>query len=287
VGEQTGCEVTPLFADKQIRAAVFALGRERQVIEMESVFLEMPTRVTPPFEMGTLGALDATTSGETSVIARSDESLIRQLIQALDRQLLVILNCRSASECEKARREIWQNYARSRRALSDMINVVVPIGIIDLFRASTSERIASDLERARNVLFSEEIADQMEFTMWISDRMQFIGHQISIAGDPKDRDADIKLNADFHLYTMWGQFHYDCVLASMKFQLPIPSAIQDPIRDGLRAWVNASAIMEEALALRMPDQEQSSEVQLPWDEEDQELLDSSMKDLDAESASDL
>jgi hypothetical protein len=255
------------------------------VIDMESVLLEMPTRVTPPFEMGTLGALDATTSGETSVIARSDESLIRQLIEALDRQLLVILNCRSASECEKARREVWQNYARSRRALSDMISVVVPPGIIDLFRASTSARIASDLGRARNVLFSEEIGDQVEFTTWISDRMQFISHQISIADDPKDRDADIKLNEDFHLYTMWGQFHYDCVLASMKFKLPIPSPIQPSIRDGLRAWVNASAIMEEALALRMPDQEQSSEVQLPWDEEDQELLDSSMRDLDADSAS--
>jgi len=254
---------------------------------MELANLEMPSGVIPPFEVGTLGALDAM-SGDTCVIRRSDESLIRQLTEALDRQLLGILNCRSVEECEHSRQTVWINYVRARRALADTISRLIPEQVLELVRAATTERIAADLESARNVLFGDAIADQVEFSMWVVDRMQSLGHMISVAGEPSDKDADRKLSSDFHLYALWGQLHYDCVLAAIKFQRPIPEGIQYSIRDGLRAWVNASAIMEEALALRTQQgAEGCSEAELPWDEEDQELLDSSMKDLDAESATDL
>ena len=83
--------------------------------------------------------------------------------------------------------------------------------------------------------------------------------------------------------------HYDCVLASMKFEQPIPSDIQFPIRDGLRAWVNAAATVEEALSLRVPDCIGGAVefFDQPWNDEDGELLVSSMKELDAEQSSDV
>ena len=254
---------------------------------MEFALLEMPSGVTPPFEVGTLGALDAATSGETGAIRRSDENLLRQLTDALDRLLLEILNCRSVAECDAARMKVWENYARARRALADTLWRVVPPNVIDFVRAATAERVAADLERSRNVLFSDSVADQVEFTLWISNRMQVLGHEILNAGKPRDRDADVKLNSEFNLYATWGQFHYDCILAAMKFDRPIPEEIQRVVCEGLRAWVNASSIMEEALALRKPNATNELEVELPWDKEDQELLDSSMRDLDAESAAEL
>lgn len=262
-------------------------NRERQVDHMGSAFLEMPKAVIPPFEVGALGALDVATSGGTSVIRRSDESLIRQLTETLDRQLLKVLNCCSVPECDAARSSVWVSYARARRALSDTFNLVVPANVIDFVRASMIERVASDLQRARNVLFGDLVADQVEFTIWIGTRMQALAHEIDAAGESRDRDAELKLSSEFDLYAMWGQFHYDCVMAAMKFDRPIPEGIQDALCGGMRAWVNASAIMEEALALRVPSVEEASEVVLPWDEEDQELLDSSMRDLDAESAGSL
>lgn len=260
-------------------------GKGKWII-MDHALLEMPNGVTPPFEVGTLGAIDAASSGETSVIRRSDESLIRQLTEVLDKQLLTALCSRSVSEFEAARLKAWVNYARARRALADTINLIIPANVIGFARAATAERIAADLERSRNVLFGDKVADQVEFSIWISDRMQALGREIINAGEPKDRDADRKLSYEFDLYATWGQFHYDSVLAAIKFDRPISEVIQGAVCDGLRAWVNASSIMEEALALRTSSAEEL-EATLPWDEEDQELLDSSMRDLDAESAMDI
>jgi len=256
---------------------------------MNPALLEMPTRMGQPFEASSLGALDATASGETRVIRRTDESLLRQMTENLDKKLLSVLACRTPEEFGKARQSVWERYFRARRALSDTINLVIPKKFIESVRCATLQRISEDLERSRAVLFGEEIAKQFEFTMWTVNRIQATAREIERAGEPSDRNADSRLHEDFCLYTAWGQFHFDCVLASMKFEQPIPSDIQFPIRDGLRAWVNAAAIVEEALSLRVPDGI-GGDVQFfeqPWNDEDEELLASSMKDLDAEQPSDV
>jgi hypothetical protein len=256
---------------------------------MNPALLEMPTRMSQPFEAGSLGALDATASGETRVIKRTDESLLRQMTENLDKKLLSVLACRTSEEFGKTRREIWERYFRARRALGDTINLVIPKKFVESVRCATLQRITEDLDRSRNVLFGEDIAQQFEFTMWTVNRIQAVAHEIAKAGEPSDRNADSRLHEDFCLYTAWGQFHYDCVLASMKFEQPIHDDLQFPIRDGLRAWVNAAAIVEEALSLRVPDGIGGT-VQFfdqSWDDEDEELLASSMKDLDAEQPSDV
>lgn len=250
--------------------------------------LEMPKRVVQPFEANTLGALDATASGETVVIKRTDENVLRQLTESLDKQLLAVLACRTPQEFADARQRVWENYFRARRALSDTISVLVPKHLITTLRLATMERVAEDLKRSRNVLFSDLIADQVEFSEWIVNKIQCLCHEVTKAGEPCDLDADRKLNEEFYLHAAWGQFHYDCILEAMKFDRPISEEIQGSIRDGLRAWVNAVAIVEEALCLRLDGTDNT--IQLfdgPWDEEDEELLSSSMRDLDAESTPDI
>lgn len=256
---------------------------------MESAMLEMPKRVVQPFEANTLGALDATASGETVVIKRTDENVLRQLTESLDKQLLTVLDARTPQEFSDARQRVWENYFRARRALSDTMSVLVPKHLMAALRLATMERVAEDLKRSRNVLFSELIADQVEFSQWIINKIQCLCHEVVKAGEPRDLDADRKLNEDFYLYAAWGQFHYDCILEAMKFDRPIPEATQGTIRDGLRAWVNAVAIVEEALCLRLETPPDNT-VQFfdgPWDEEDEELMNSSMRDLDAESPADV
>jgi len=255
---------------------------------MESGLFEIPTREAK-YEANTLGAIDAAVPGETGVIKRTDENLIRQLTRELDKQLLVVLSCRTADEFTKSRREVWDKYFRARRALNDTLNLLVPKSVIRMVSLAAAERVSEELTRYRNSLFRDEVAQQFEFTSWLVNRIQCVAHDIEKAGSPSDKDADIRLSDDFALFTAWGQFHYDCVLASMQFERPIPEKVQGSIRDGLRAWVNASAIIEEALSLRIADsQEGTVEVHdQPWDDEDQELLDSSMRDLDAESSATL
>jgi hypothetical protein len=250
---------------------------------MRTATLEVPQGL-PRFEIGALGALDATVSGETNIVSRSSETLIRQLIDIVDKQLLQALCCRTVGEFVEVRQKLWKDYIRASRALTDMIQILVPDGGTDLLFASTEERIAEDLERYKNILFGERIAEQADFSMWIFHRMRAFAYQVGKAGQPKDSDLDLKLNCDFRLFSMWGRFHYDCVLAAMKFERPIPDELQESIVEGMRAWVNASSLVEQALELRSSPVDEPG-VKLPWDEEDQELLDSSMRDLDAESAS--
>jgi len=125
-----------------------------------------------PFEASSLGALDATASGETRVIRRTDESLLRQMTENLDKKLLSVLACRTPEEFGKARQSVWERYFRARRALSDTINLVIPKKFIESVRCATLQRISEDLERSRAVLFGEEIAKQFEFTMWTVNRIQ-------------------------------------------------------------------------------------------------------------------
>lgn len=245
--------------------------------------------MSQPFEADSLGALGATSSGETRVIARPNESLLRQMTENLDKLLLSLLACRTSEEFGEARHNMWERYFRARRALGDTINLVIPKNLIESVRCATLQRISEDLERSRAVLFGEEIAQQFEFTMWTVNRIQAVAREIEKANQPSDRNADSRLHEDFCLYTAWGQFHFDCVLASMKFEQPIPGDIQFPIRDGLRAWVNAAAIVEEAISLRVHD-DIGGDVQFfdqPWDGEDEELLVASMEELDAEQPSDV
>jgi hypothetical protein len=112
------------------------------------------------------------------------------------------------------------------------------------------------------------------------DKMVSFAPKIAAAGAPRDEAADMQLNKDFHLTSTWARFHMDCVVAAMKFRRTIPEQIQDKICDGLRAAVNAYAIMKEARALRLPQVEEPLIGDtLPWSEDDDRLLASSMRDL--------
>jgi hypothetical protein len=71
---------------------VFALRAQKgKFSSMNPALLEMPTRMSQPFEAGSLGALDATASGETRIITRTDENLLRQMTENLDKKLLSVL----------------------------------------------------------------------------------------------------------------------------------------------------------------------------------------------------
>ena len=238
--------------------------------------------VSAQFEVNTLGPLDNSFLQDAAKIGREDGKLIRRLIEAIDKPLLAALSCRTRDEFVEAREKVWSNYFRALRSFGDTVARVVDSKQVELAGLKASQAITEDLARFRGLLFSEELAQQFEFSAWLVSRIQAAGHKIAKLGEAVDKEADIQLSSDFSLASAWGQFHYDCVLASMKFERPIDEGIQESIRDRLRAWVNAAAIVEEALALRTGDHV-GGEVEFidaPWDDEDDDLLKESMKDME-------
>ena len=252
--------------------------------DMQVALLDMPTQLCAPFDVGTLGAFFDQSSAVQTSLKDSDERLIGNLVSVLDNQLLEILQTRTVVEFKQTREKIWPRYIRALRALSDTISNLVAEDQVAAISEACLATLAGDLQKQRGVRFANSLADQAVFTLWTMGKIRSLGKQILDSGDPRDRDLDSKLCADYHISSLWAQFHLDTTLAALKFGKDIPYEIQGTISDGLRASVNAYAIMKEALSLRVS-QASLPEGSLPWDEGDERLLSSSMRDINAFSGS--
>lgn len=250
---------------------------------MQEALLEMPNEVCNSFEVGALGALfEPSMTRETTLIS-SEESLIARLVSVLDRQLLAALECRTAAEFKLVREKVWPRYIRALRALSDTVSNLESDDEIELRGNEALSLISHDLEKQRGSRFGDKLIDQAMFTMWTLGKIRLLSREICSAGKPCDSRADKALASDYHAHSLWAQFHMDCILTAIKFRRDVPAEIQETLCDGLRALVNAYVIMKAGLALRTKDINALPAVNLPWDEEDERLLASSMREINATS----
>jgi hypothetical protein len=254
---------------------------------MDVAILDMPKHMcAPSFDVGTLGAFFEQPSAVQAKLVDSDEKLIRDLASVLDNQLLAVLEARSVPEFAEVRAKIWPKYVRALRALSDTMSNLAPENEIEIISEGCIAVLSADLQKQRGVRFGDSLTDQAVFTLWTLGKIRSLGQRIHDAGEPSDRAADLKLCSEYHMYSLWAQFHLDCTVGAMKFRKTIPEDVQAAICSGLRASVNAYAIMKEALSLRNPQVEAPLVPALPWDDEDERLLASSMRDINALSDSD-
>jgi hypothetical protein len=173
--------------------------------------------------------------------------------------------------------------------LSDTIRNFVPDEDFQAAADKAIDNFLEDFEKARGQSMTDTLISQAQFTLWTLRRLRALGHAIDAAGaaPEADRGADSRMNKDYRLFSLWSQFHMDVTLTALYTKKDIPVPVQSSICDGLRSAVNAYAIGEEALALRSPVQtSEPDDVPYVWDEEDEELLSSSMRDLDADLAAD-
>jgi hypothetical protein len=256
---------------------------------MEMAAIEIPKGVcAPPSEIGTLGAFFQPSTTSEKKLVRSDENLIRELVVVLDRQLIAAVNARSIEEFDSVRKNVLPRYVRALRALHDTVSNLVSEDALEFLSDSVTPGLKDDLEKQRESRFGDKLTDQAVFTLWTFQKIRSLVRDITDAGavQADKKVADNALLQEYHANSLWAQFHLDVLFAAMKFDRPVCEQIRDTISEGLRAAVNAYVVMKDALFLRCPQPEQSAPVSaLPWDSEDEELLASSMRDLDAESSS--
>jgi hypothetical protein len=255
--------------------------------KMQEILQEMPDGALALTEIGALGALfEPSTSSETKLVG-AEERLIRELVLVLEKQLLAGLSCSSVSEFVVVRTRVFPRYVRALRALSDTVGNLASEDDVAIRAAEASAQIASDLEKQRGTRFVDALVEQAVFALWTTGKMRSLGRQLNAFRGPCNRKADADLAEDFRVMSLWAQFHLDSVIAAVKFDQSIPSEIQHELCKGMRAMVNAYAIMKEAMALRVPRPDALPVAALPWDEEDERLLASSMRDINGiSSASD-
>lgn len=233
-----------------------------------------------PFVIGTLGAAFEFPMDLEETLTRNDERLIRELGGMLDRQLLAVLSSRSVSEFTAVRAEVWPKYIRALRALSDTMRNMKSEHYINRLATASMADFKTDLDKQRGVRFGDSLTDQAIFTLWTLEKIRSLSFQlVGKMPAPEQRGTDLQLNKEYRLCSLWAQFHMDVVVAAMNHDKTVPGDVQDALCDGLRTAVNAYAIMKDALALRRPRAQEPAAVVLPWDEEDEQLLAASMRDL--------
>ncbi len=246
---------------------------------MGALALDMPHSAVFGSEIGSLGALFEPSS-LPEPIARSEERLVVDLGKQIDRQLLAAIDSRTKAEFISVRKRVWPRYVRALRALSDTVSNLVPEFVLDEVSIRGFASLAEDIERSKDARFGENLTEQALFTLWTIGKMRPIARQLSEEILPADKHAeDAALAAEYNINALWAQFHLDAVIAALKFDKTIAAAVQHELCDGLRSAVNAFTIMQDGLALRRVEIIGETVEDLPWDEEDEELLASSMKDI--------
>jgi hypothetical protein len=248
----------------------------------EVALLDLPQGGVAPFVVGTVGALYEPSMVVETDLVRSDERLVRELIVMLDRQLLSVLETRSAGEFFERRDEVFPKYIRALRALSDTMDNMIPESAMESLSRECTDALSIDLEKQRGTTLGILLTDQAVFTLWTLGKIRALGRRIYAAGvlPPEKQGTDLVFLKEYRLCSLWASFHLDVAFTAMKFKRAIPDDIQAMLCDGLRSAVNAYAVMREALSLRVPAEELPS-ADVPWDEEDERLLASSMRDINA------
>ncbi len=178
-------------------------------------------------------------------------------------------------------------YVRGLRALYDTVVNLVSDKMVEAISESIFAELGEDLEKQRE-RFGNKLTDQAVFTLWTIQKIGVLGREIASAGSvPKDKKKqDNDLLYEYHASSLWSQFHLDVLFAAAKFDRPIVEPIRETVCDGMKAAVDAYVIMKDALALRCPQQQETEALQLPWDEEDEQLLASSMRNRNADPSGD-
>jgi hypothetical protein len=250
---------------------------------MHDAVLEMPKELCVDSEVGTLGAFfeASVDPAPEPPLSETNSAVINALVTLLDQQLLLVLDASSVETFKERRRAIWPIYIRALRALVESAKVIFKQAEIEAMASVVYARLTTRLEEQREVLFGDKLIDQSLFTLWTIERFPSLLSKLSDAPLPKNGAKDRELGIDSFTHTLWAQFHMDAVLAAIKYGKSLSAEIQDELCEGLRAIVNAYVKMKEAIRLRRPRVAQDVVPDLPWDEEDDRLLASSMRDLNA------
>ena len=215
------------------------------------------------------------------------EKILKDVAQIVDERLMRVIETRTQEEFANARKEVFGDYLGAVKALSDLVRIVAPSQVIERIAAESFNELEAEFREHGLVRFGDAAKSQATFTIWTLRRTSGLMSKIAIA-DPvpeKFKDEDAKLASDFAFAAAWCQFHLDCLVAAIRFDKTIQLDVMPSIIDGLRAAVNAYGYARQGLHLRTPEP-QPLLTPYSWDEEDQELLDSSMRDMEVQALDD-
>ena len=219
------------------------------------------------------------TAKRLSVMA---DQLVRNIADIHNQMISGVIEKKTAAEFRAARDGVFPKYVHMMRAISDLARVVIPPQVMERLANESFSELEADF-RTHGSAFGLVVRDQAIFTVWTFRKINdLVAHIASQPVSDSLRHQDEEILAKFVFYALWTRFHLDCLTISMHCHKPIYPDVRNEVADGLRAAVDAYAWAKQGIELRNPVVEPI--INSPeWDEEDQELLESSMSDLARES----
>jgi len=216
--------------------------------------------------------------------------LLKQLSQITESLILATIEKRTASDFTSTAIKLFNSYVRALRVKSDFLHVILKNDL---------QATAQIVNRSLNALefdfkdygakqFGPALTEQAEFTIWTRRKTValvwklFDSQAINHTPSPEALKLGKKLYAEFALAAALSQFHLDCLTTAMRLKRAIYPDVVPAIVEGLRTEVNAYAITKQMIDLYLPPAAEEVLVPYAWDEEDEELLASSMQDMESE-----
>lgn len=223
-------------------------------------------------------------AGELSGAA---EEILRGISSFVDGLLLRALASQTKYEFVEARRELFGRYAGAVVSLAKLVRIVVPDPVIERVLGDSFCELEAEFRDQGVIRFGASAKDQAMFTVWTLRRTSGLIAKIANSGPAPEslKHQDEKLASSYTSSALWTQFHLDCLLAAIRFDKPVQLDVLPEVIDGLRAAVNSYGYARQGLNLRSPEKEPLI-ASYEWDEEDQELLDSSMRDMEVQALDD-
>lgn len=217
-------------------------------------------------------------------LSGSANELIRSVVSIIDDMILRTLKERTGADFAKVRSEIFPQYFAAMYALGALIRITVPIDDVDVLISQSLSELEADFREHGDATIGAELSRRGLFTVWTLRKINELAQEVvksAVEGD--DNKTDNELAKKFAIHAIWARFHTDCLIKSMHSGNPIFPDVVDSIIDGLRAAVDAYAWVRQGVELRLGE----PEPELPpvkWDEEDEELLSDSMRDMTHEES---
>jgi hypothetical protein len=247
---------------------------------MEHVGLNLPD-AERPIE-GALAFLASRSRKSARHLAAPAGDMFNSFAGAIDQILLGIIEKRTAEEFSSQFAEVFPKYAVMMLALSRVAKVIVPSDALERLTRESICELESDFRDKALSAFGASVRDQAMFTVWTLRKINDLLTQIaSVKLDDAKRKEDKGYSFHFNMTSLEAHFSLDCLNMALRMNQPIYPEVMERLKDGLRAIVNAYAWARRGAELRFPIQPALDSNAYTDEEEDEELLLSSMQDMAA------
>jgi hypothetical protein len=217
---------------------------------------------------------------EKSVAEHAD--FLRGIVVVVDGLISTAIDQRTAASFDAVREEVFPQYVAAVMALGSLTRIVLSKQTIDRISLESFSEMEADFRELGDSTVGLDLTERGLFTLWTIRKIYDLGKEIEASDLPKENaKEDSEKAREFVRFGLWSRFHLDCLIKSVRTKKPIYPDVTEPLRDGLRASVNAYAHICQWADLRTPQVEQGLPA-VEWTDDDEMLLVDSMRDLDQE-----